>query len=579
VPANPAIVPIRQPDGTTLRVVTRGDEYQGWQETTDGYTIVKNRETGFYEYAAAAPAGTLRPSGIVAVSERKEAMGAPGLLPRKGLRPPRNLDLLRWQGEWIQKLKSERRLAIPRIGAAVAAAPGGPATPRITGTWAPRPVLGAKTLLVILLNFTGKDPNNRFDSQNALLKPGALVYWSKMVFGDPKRSVAAFYRDNSYGKVQIVPAKHSQKDSPDGVIEISLPQPHPNYGNDADYATESTWVNNALAEAAKFVDFRALDRNNDGTISVDEALIYFIIGGYETAAGSGLSPSIWAHRWGGDHVSVSGKKVNNWAFNGEMYDADNRMQMGVIAHEMGHAMGGLPDLYDISHTNSGLGAFSVMSGGSWGAAQNDPVPGATPVGMDAWSRHYLGWSAPRYVARGTSLKFPSAQSSDASSAVLLLNPASSTSEYWLVENRFPTGWDAGMFQLIGDWNGGLLIQHIDTNIGTQDANSFNKFVLNSHQGNVAIRPHDAKCDLLRSASENGCPTILFYDANSMSFDETSSPASAYYSGAQSRLGVKGISVPSDLMTATFESPPSAPVNSAAPITNKAAAKSKEAKTK
>jgi len=33
--------------------------------------------------------------------------------------------------------------------------------------------------------------------------------------------------------------------------------------------------------------------------------------------------------------------------------------------------------------NSGLGAFSVMAGGSWGARTGE-TPAQTPVGMDAW---------------------------------------------------------------------------------------------------------------------------------------------------------------------------------------------------
>lgn len=62
-----------------------------------------------------------------------------------------------------------------------------------------------------------------------------------------------------------------------------------------------------------------------------------------------------------------------------MYDGTTPMQMGVIAHEMGHAMGGLPDLYDTTNTNAGLGAYSLMSGGAWSAR-----PGRNRWGHSCW---------------------------------------------------------------------------------------------------------------------------------------------------------------------------------------------------
>ncbi len=36
-PANPEPVAITQPDGTVFQPITRGDEFQGWMETADGY--------------------------------------------------------------------------------------------------------------------------------------------------------------------------------------------------------------------------------------------------------------------------------------------------------------------------------------------------------------------------------------------------------------------------------------------------------------------------------------------------------------------------------------------------------------
>lgn len=41
---------ITQPDGTTLWIHERGDEFYNWAESTDGYVIIQNAE-GVMEYA------------------------------------------------------------------------------------------------------------------------------------------------------------------------------------------------------------------------------------------------------------------------------------------------------------------------------------------------------------------------------------------------------------------------------------------------------------------------------------------------------------------------------------------------
>jgi M6 family metalloprotease-like protein len=529
-PASPDPTQITQPDGTTFQAVMRGDEFQGWMETADGYTVVRNANSGAFEYATRGPEGEMIPSGIVVSASSTSA--SQDLMPPKGLRPPRNADLEQYQADFLNALRAARTpTGINGVQ---------------TGTWTPTPVSGPKKILVILVNFT-----------NMSMSSGASTYWNNAIFNTGASSVAKYYQDNSYSSVSISPVTHTQAGSPSGVLTVNLAQNHPNCGNisGCNYATESAWINGALAAAAPYVNFPSLDTNGDGTISVDEALIYFVLAGYETSAGSGLTPNIWAHAWGGSGVAVSGKNINHWALNGEMYNASIRMQMGVIAHEAGHAMGGLPDLYDISGNNQGLGVFSIMASGSWGG-QVGETGGATPSGLDAWSRQYLGWSTPRTPSNGTTVSFASPQT-DAQSTVLMMNSASSTSEFWLVENRPPVGWDAGMYRYLGTWTGGLLIQHIDLNIGSKSANSFNAYVAGSHQGNMAEEPSTATCSMkvvtTPATSSRGCPTILFYAGNGTAFNGASTPNSNYYSGAASSVGLSGISTASGTMTATVQS--------------------------
>lgn len=50
VPANPKPIKYRQPDGSIITIILKGDEIIHWATTTDGYTILPN-SAGAYEYA------------------------------------------------------------------------------------------------------------------------------------------------------------------------------------------------------------------------------------------------------------------------------------------------------------------------------------------------------------------------------------------------------------------------------------------------------------------------------------------------------------------------------------------------
>ena len=534
VPANPRPNTLQQPDGSTFQSVMRGDEYQGWMETTEGYTIVKHSATGFYEYAKHDSNLNLVPSGLLvggpnAISAAANAAN----LPPKGLRPPRSTTLVRSLDDWTAHFSGRSQ--------SLDSAQGLPPTP--TGTYGRRDFLGRQKLLVVLVSFN-----------DVAISPNAPTYWGNLNFSSVGRSVAGYYRDNSQGRLLLVPVTTTQPGSPQGVVSVTIPFAHPNLGRNLDSTPQKVWINAALASAANYVNFPALDTNGDGEIGVNEAAIYFVLAGYDTSTGSGLSPAIWAHKSSGPDVAVRGKSVGSWALNGERADADNLMQMGVVTHELGHLMAGLPDLYDTSFKNAGMGFLSVMATGTWGTGPGEYTSGTMPVNMDAWSRHYMGWLTPQYPTNGSTVSMVSPASS-ASSAVMLMNPAISTSEYWLVENRPPVGWDAGMWYFMDGWTGGLLIQHIDTKIGNLYANNFNTYVAGQHQGNVPVEPLTALCSIVSPVnSTNGCKSILFANTagGTTSLTGSTLPSSNYYNGTPSSLGVTGISAPGATMSATFQ---------------------------
>jgi len=63
VPAKPDPVNIKQPDGTEITVIVRGDERINWTETTDGYTLMRDSQQ-YLVYATKDAEGNLTPSNI-----------------------------------------------------------------------------------------------------------------------------------------------------------------------------------------------------------------------------------------------------------------------------------------------------------------------------------------------------------------------------------------------------------------------------------------------------------------------------------------------------------------------------------
>lgn len=87
-PAAPDSIEIAQPDGTTFKAYMHGDEHQNWVEALEsGHTVVRNKESGYWEYAEKNQDGTLKSSGIKVDPTGKSA---PLFIP-KGIKPDRKI--------------------------------------------------------------------------------------------------------------------------------------------------------------------------------------------------------------------------------------------------------------------------------------------------------------------------------------------------------------------------------------------------------------------------------------------------------------------------------------------------------
>ncbi len=417
VPADPSrTFEVIQPDGITkltLRVI--GDERNGRLVAEDGYTVAQNA-SGWYCYAVLDAAGELTASSLKASVSGKRSAAENGVLAQIPL-----------------GLAATNRIGKPDPDA-LARTADATLTKRGTST--------TNNVLLILVKFA--DESNTYPAGDFTSLLNGPTY--------DLGSLKAYYSEVSYNAFTI-----------DGTVvgfyTASQNRDYYGYG----MGTEAEWQRAAMlareavvAAQGAGVDFAPFDNNADGY--VDGLFIVHVGPGAE--AGNSNYP--WSHSWdlnsaGLSTVSASGKTINEYTMEPEMVWTGVRATIGVYAHEYGHAIG-LPDLYDTDYSSSGVGKWCLMSGGSWNGPSSN---GKSPAHMSAWCKQRMGWLSVNQLQSDV-LNSPIDRVETSQTCFKLGNVLMPSSEYFLVENRQKTGFDA---YLPGC---GIAIWHVDD---TQTSNA------------------------------------------------------------------------------------------------------------
>ncbi|MBR9787239.1 MAG: M6 family metalloprotease domain-containing protein [Vibrionaceae bacterium] len=224
------------------------------------------------------------------------------------------------------------------------------------------------------------------------------------VFGQNGQSVVDYYEKNSQGQYKVVPAIESYGTVNDGVIDITVPQRHPDCHVSANDSLCEEKMNRVFAEAYRkldpYIDLASYDRDQNGTVDVTELSVMFVFAGGDRSTGHLDRPAIWPHKYSHEDVQLDGAIIKDYCVFAD-YQVENQSTLGVIVHELGHLMLGLPDLY-ARFSGASIGTWGVMGGGSWEMKPGDSYPGETPVNMSAWSKHAAGFVIPTITHQSNS---------------------------------------------------------------------------------------------------------------------------------------------------------------------------------
>lgn len=520
VKAYPFPVSVKQPDGTELKVRLHGDEFRHFQTTEDGY-LIKQNVKGFYSYATVDANGNILESDVVAKNANKRSVADIQFL--------RNVD----KGTMVQTVtKAAQKSRMYATGA----------KPRRA-----YPLMGSPKALVILANF--KDVSFKVASpqasfQNLVTQPG---YSANGGTGSAKD----YFMSSTYGKF-----------APDFVVvgPVTLPQTLAYYGtndaNGSDQHADQMIADACAAADAAGLDFTQFDTDNDGY--VDNVFVYYA--GYNEAE-NGPANTIWPHRWSLTDAGFTGtrkfdgKTVNDYSCTSELKGTTgtNMCGVGTFCHEFGHVLG-LPDFYDTSGSSTYIPTVETWDIMDYGPYLNN---GCTPPSYSAYERFFLGFLTPEQISQPANitlnpLYLGTTQPANTTGQCYLLSAsthnlngaAPSPAEFFLVEYRKHTGWDAYLGQNI-DANGnfttvpadGVCIWHIDYLQSAWDANSPNNYTGGSQSASSHMRVY-----LQPLSGQTTTPGSIF---TSGSFTPTS------WSGTNINRAITGITISADNATFKF----------------------------
>lgn len=407
VPAFPDTVTLLQPDGHKLSVLLHGDEWHSYMTTTDGYTVIN--EKGVCNYALLSDEGKLISSGVEAHNV--------------GFRTVEELRFIAGTGRTLvppvtqTALTEKRKEHAGRLKRRKLRKSGGYDYSKFRG-------------LVVLVEFDDRsflrpDSKEFFDRMiNSVGYDGYTTLGENAERIECTGSVRDYFFDNSNGLFDphfdiYGPVKVNRS-----VYDVNK------YINAREIGVE------ALSLLDPEVDFSRYDTDGDGIVD----MVFFLYAGAGSNTGNDQR-LLWPHASSLTETGVvlDGVSFDSYACSTELSGIEslgNHDGIGTICHEFSHVLG-LFDVYDTDYTGSGgqsthPGRWSIMASGSY--LNNS----RTPCGYSMFEREWAGFASATPVESGGDFSLGALSETNQGLRIA----SRQENEYFLIENRQQSGWDA-----------------------------------------------------------------------------------------------------------------------------------------
>ena len=482
VPAKRTWVTFKQSDGTSITVSLTGDEHLHYYITQDNVPLVR-AENGDFHYATHLGEG-MSVSGVIAHEKEMRNMAEE----RQVALSCHVADNTLTPAE--MKVRKAAAMGLRRLNAQK--------TSLNDGT--------KKRGLVILtsfsdLDFRGDDPQGTWN--NILNQQGYAE-------NNAPGSVADYFRDQSNGLFDI---------EFDVIGPVKMPKEHTYYGKN-DRNGNDMYVGELLVEACFAIDeqvnFQDYDWDGDGWAD----MVFLLYAGCGENYTGNPTSLIWPHEWHllgyedyAEGVTLDNTMIGIYACSSELsgYEKSTHSQslsgLGTFCHEFSHCMG-LKDHYDINGRGYGTGFWDIMCFGCYNGNS------FLPAEYNSYEKMFCGWKEP-IVLNAEPQKIEGMKALAAGGDTYIFYNDGNENEYYMLENRQKTGWDAA---LPGE---GLIVLHVDYSKGAWEDNQVN---YNAARQRMTVIPAD---NTLGSTDEDKAGDAWPYQGNN-SLTNYSRPACTVY---------------------------------------------------
>lgn len=358
---------------------------------------------------------------------------------------------------------------------------------------------GKKKCLVILANFadTKFKPEHTLDLYKQIING---ENYSDETLGF-KGSVRDYFKAQSGGQFEI---------DFDVVGPVDLPKGYAGYGkNDASGRDQAALVYPMVEDAVNLAkdqvtDWKQYDWDGDGLVEE----VFVLYAGHGQATYPQDPDLVWPHKSAIDPMTVAdGVKVSVYACSCELGATEAIDGIGAFCHEFSHCMG-LKDHYDINGRGYGTGFWDIMCFGCYNGNT------FLPAEYNSYEKMFCGWKEP-IVLNAEPQKIEGMKALAAGGDTYIFYNDGNENEYYMLENRQKTGWDAA---LPGE---GLIVLHVDYSKGVWEDNQVN---YNAARQRMTVIPAD---NTLGSTDEDKAGDAWPYQGNN-SLTNYSRPACTVY---------------------------------------------------